>query len=245
VLPSLPSGGPHAGNLAEYHRQYFSLDADSAVAFNKEQRIVIVGQKITPEVRQTARYLCGKGIRVTCVEFGFFETGDGRKLLTHEVVVGQETVRTKVSSGSLPVVTEQQFLDSTDHHGRPVFEKVLEFAHAEDLPLLWGVKGFSVNVDVEGTHVAVCYGYPSSAVFKQSVYTNIGKAGIGRKLDIPEDTILRLRKGAVATGLFRPAGTELKCLVNREFTDGDVDKLVAWIREVVEVVRGTAVVDGG
>ncbi len=176
-------------SLAEYHRQYFALDDDSAVAFNKEQRIVIVGQRITPEIRQTARYLSGLALRVTCVEFTFFETGDGKKLLTHEVVVGKEAVRAKVSSASLPTVTQQQFLDSTDHFGKPVFEKLLAFAHAEGLPLHWGVKGFSMNVDVGGTHVALCYCYPPSAVFKQSVYTNIGKAGIGTKLSIPGEAV--------------------------------------------------------
>jgi len=224
-------------NLAEYHRQYFDLAADSAVAFNKEQRIVIVGQKITPEIRQTARYLCSVGLQVTCVEFTFFETGDGKKLLTHEVVVGKEAVKTKVSSGSLPVVTEQQFLDSLDQFGRPVFEKVLAFARAEGLHMRWGVKGFSMNVEVEGNHVAVCYGYPPAAVYKQSVYTNIGKAGIGTKVDVPEETIHSLRESALTTGLFVPANTELKCLLDRNFTEVEVEKLTGWIRDVVDLVR--------
>lgn len=34
-------------SLAEHHREYFALASDEAVAFNKDQRIVIVGQKIT------------------------------------------------------------------------------------------------------------------------------------------------------------------------------------------------------
>ena len=79
-------------------------------------------------------------------------------------------------------------------------------------------------------------------MYKQSVYTNIGKAGIGTKVDVPEETIHILRESALATGLFRSAGTELKCLVNREYTDGEVEKLIGWIREVVEVVE---VVRGG
>ena len=112
------------------------------------------------------------------------------------------------------------------------------YAHAEGMHLRWGVKGFSMNVEVEGNHVAVCYGYPPAAVYKQSVYTNIGKAGIGTKVDVPEETIHVLREGALATGLFVPANTELKCLVDREFTDVEVDKVIGWIREVVEVVRG-------
>lgn len=38
-------------NLAGYHRNYFELASDEAVSFNKEQRIVLVGQRITGEIR--------------------------------------------------------------------------------------------------------------------------------------------------------------------------------------------------
>jgi len=102
-----------------------------------------------------------------------------------------------------------------------------------------GRKGYPLNVEVEGNHVAVCYGYPPAAVYRQSVYTNIGKAGIGTKVDVPEEKLHTLRESALATGLFVPANTELKCLVDREFMDGEVEELIGWIREVVEVVRQT------
>jgi hypothetical protein len=225
-------------NLTDYHRRHFDLDAETAVAFNKEQRIVIVGQKITPEIRQTARYLCGNGLQVTCVEFTFFETGDGKKLLTHEVVVGKEAMKTKVSSGSLPVVTEQQFLDSLDHFGRPVFEKLLAFAHAEGLHLRWGVKGFSMNVEVEGIRIPVCFGYPPSAYYGQVVVTALaGQGSMTTKANLSEDDVEEVKRVTMATGLFRPGGKDLKCLLDREFTDGEVEKLIGWIREVVGVVR--------
>ena len=37
-----------------------------------------------------------------------------------------------------------------------------------------------------------------------------------------------------------PANTELKCLMDREFTEVEVEveKLIGWVREVVEVMRG-------
>ena len=68
-----------------------------------------------------------------------------------------------------------------------------------------------MNVEVDDNHVAVCYGYPPAAVYKQSVYTNIGKAGIGTKVDVPEQTILSLREGALATRPVRAGehGTEV------------------------------------
>ena len=235
-----------AANLTEHHRRHFELDAETAVAFNKEQRIVIVGQKVTPEIRQTARYLCGKGLQVTCVEFTFFETGDGKKLLTHEVVVGKEAVRAKVSSGSLPVVTEQQFLDSTDRFGRPVFEKLLAIAHAEGLPLHWGTKGFSMNVDVESVRVPVCFGYPPSAFYGQVVVTALaGQGSMTTKANLSDEDLDEVKKMTMATGFFRPGGKDFKCLLDRKFTDDEVEKLLGWIREVVEMVRRSAAMEGG
>lgn len=95
-------------NLAECYRAYFELDPDEAIAFNNDQRIVIVGQNITPERRQTASYLCSKGIRVTCVEFSFFQIPtEGTRLLAQEIVVDKESDKpSSVISGSLPTATD-------------------------------------------------------------------------------------------------------------------------------------------
>ena len=58
-------------NLTEFHRKYFNFDHDDIVSFNEDQRIVIVGQQITPGIKQTVEFLNTKGLRVTCVEFTF------------------------------------------------------------------------------------------------------------------------------------------------------------------------------
>jgi len=225
-------------NVAEYHRRYFELDVDAAVAFNKDQRIVIVGQRITPEVRQTARYLGGKGLQVNCVEFTFFETDGGRKLLSQEVVVGKEASRPgRVSSGSLPVVTEQQFLDSTDEFGKPVFEKLLQFAHDEGLPLHWGVKGFSMNLDIDGTHVPVCYGYPPTAHYGQVVTSAfVGQGGMVHKVNLDEDGLDRLGQATLSTGLFSPGGRDFKCHIDRTLTVEEIDRLIGWLRDLIQIV---------
>ena len=60
------------------HREYFGGEEYEAVAFNKDQHIVVVGQRVTPEIRQTASFLGSKGIHVTCVEFTFFQAEGGR-----------------------------------------------------------------------------------------------------------------------------------------------------------------------
>jgi RecB family endonuclease NucS len=43
-------------SLAEYHRESFKLETNEAVAFNKRQSIVIVGQNVTREIRQTSNF---------------------------------------------------------------------------------------------------------------------------------------------------------------------------------------------
>jgi hypothetical protein len=226
-------------SLAEYHRVYFELSPDEAIAFNKDQRIVIVGQTITPEIRQTASFLRSKGVRVTCVEFSFFQATGGTRLLSQEIVVGQEADKpTTPTSGSLPTVTENGFMATLDDNGRAVFSRILSLAKDKSMPLHWGTKGFSLNVDLDGTHVAIIYGYPVAAVFKQSVYTTMaGQGSMTSKTAVPEDVIKDLRAKAQATGLFTPAGRELKCLINRTFTESEVTGLLSWIEAVAEAIR--------
>jgi hypothetical protein len=226
-------------NLAEHHREYFELGSDEAVAFNKDQRIVIVGQRITPEIRQTATFLRSKALRVTCVEFTFFQAGGGTRLLSQEIVVGTESEKPKqVSSGSLPVVTEDAFLASADENGRAVFARILELAKSRTMPIHWGTKGFSLNVDVDGTHVAVCFVYPPESVYKQTLRTTLrDRGGVEKKSAVPEDEIEALWKQAEATGLFVPAGRDLKCQINRPLREPEIESLVHWCESVEKAVK--------
>ena len=231
--------GDDGVNLAQYHKEYFSLTSDEATVFNRDQRIVIVGQAITPEIRQTATFLREKGIRVTCLEFSFFESNDGQRLLSTEIVVGKEPVTMrKISTASLPVVSEEEFIESLDGFGKPVFSRILEFAKENAHPIHWGTKGFSLNVDMQGTHVAVCFCYPPNAVYRQSLYTALlGPGGLSKKVNAPEDVILNLGKEAEATGLFRPAGREYKCMVDRPFSPAEIDALLTWLKKCINVVE--------
>jgi hypothetical protein len=226
-------------NLAEHHRAYFELGLDEAIAFNKDQRVVIVGQRVTTEIRQTASFLRSKGIKVTCVEFTFFRGEGGIRLLSQEIVVGNEADKpSQVASGSLPTVTEEAFLNSLDDNGKAVFSRILVLAKDKFMPIHWGTKGFSLNVDLDGTHVAVCYGYPIGAVYKQSVYTTMaGQGSMTSKTAVPEDVIKELRRKAQSTGLFSPAGRELKCPINRSFSEAEISGLLSWIEAVAEAIR--------
>lgn len=226
-------------SLAEHHREYFELQSDEAIAFNKDQRIVIVGQRVTPEIRQTSRFLRSKGIRVTCVEFSFFQANNGNRLLSQEIVVGRESEKPKqISSGSLPVVTEEAFLASADENGKAVFARILGLAKNKSMPIHWGTKGFSLNVDVDGTHVAVCFVYPPDSVYKQTVRTTLrDRGGVEKKTAVPEATIQALWKQAEATGLFSKAGRDLKCNITRKLSDQELDSIINWCESVEKEVK--------
>lgn len=226
-------------SLAEHHRAYFELGPDEAVSFNKDQRVVIVGQRVAPEIRQTASFLRFKGIKVTCVEFTFFQAGGGTRLLSQEIVVGKESEKpAQPSSDPLPTVTEGAFLAALDDNGRPVFSRILAAAKEKSMPIHWGTKGFSLNVDLGGAHVTVCYGFPVNAVFKQSVYTAMcGQGGMTKKTAVPDEAIKQLGEKAQATGLFVPARGELKCPINRAFSEHEVSGLLSWIEAVAEAIK--------
>ena len=231
--------GDEGLTLAQYHRDYFSLTPDEAVVFNNDQRIVIVGKKITPEIRQTASFLRKKGVRVTCLEFTFFKADDGMRLLSTAIVVGDErSAVSRVSSGALPRVNESIFMASLDDNGRAVFERLLQFIKANAFPVHWGTKGFSANVNFGGTHVAFCYGYPPESVYKQSIYTAlVGNGGLLGKIEMPASEIEALSKEALNSGLFQPAGQEFKCLINRHFAEKEIDWLVSWFERVANRIK--------
>jgi len=226
-------------NLASYHRNYFELTPDEAVSFNKEQRIVLVGQRITREIRQTASFLRKQGVKTTCLEFSYFQANDGKHLLSYDIVVGKETSRMKhISSGALPIITQDIFMESLDKNGKEVFSQLLKFAEEKAFPIHWGTKGFSMNIDKNRVHIAICYGYPPKSVFKQSVYTAlVGRGGFLSKLDVAEHEIEQLWHEAQSTGLFQSAGRELKALINRKFNKSEIQTLIVWLEKVATTIE--------
>jgi len=221
-------------NLAVYHNNYFELFQDEAISFNKNQRIVIVGQQITNEIRQTAHYLRNKGLQVTCIEFSYFKNGGGRYLLSYDIVVGKEPKKAKkISSSSLPITDHDSFLKSLDENGFEVFRKMLEFAENNSLPIHWGVKGFSMNINKNGVHIAICYGYPPTSVYKQSIYTAFfSQGGLLSKLNISEQDVKPLREEALNSGLFQNAGRELKIMLNRE-----IRFIINWLGKMTRTIN--------
>lgn len=136
------------------------------------------------------------------------------------------------------MVTEDAFLASADNNGKAVFARILELAKSKAMPIHWGTKGFSLNVDVDGTHIAVCFAYPPDSVYRQTLRTTLrDRGGVEKKSAVPEDEIQTLWEQAKATGLFVPAGRDLKCQITRPLTKSEIDSLVKWCESVEKAVK--------
>jgi hypothetical protein len=222
--------------LTDYHRNYFQLQKDEAVAFNKNQKLIIVGQHITKEIKQTSSFLSKRGIEVFCLEFKYFETKSGEQIISSEFVVGKDSyAEKKIISGALPKVNKETFLKSLDQYGKNFFEHLLEFAEKNSLPIHWGSKGFSINVDLNGNHVNILYGYPPHSVYKQSVYTAF--AEILRKVKDAESIVALYKQELNKLGGFESAGAELKCVVTKDLKDAQRENFLEILFSVVEITR--------
>jgi hypothetical protein len=213
--------------LSEAHATEFEVGDGQAVAFNKSQHIVIVGSDVTQEIRQTAAFLRKRGIDVTCVEFGFFKTARGERLMSSDVVVGGDPVGVAAPDvAPMPKTTKDQFLAACDETGRKVFTTVLAHAESKKLPIHWGSRGFSMNIELEGSRVPICYGYPATSVFKQSVYTAF--ADVKRKVKDGADLVQGCRP-ALETAGFITAKNEMKIMVTGSVSTDAVIKILTGL----------------
>lgn len=220
--------------LAKHHRECFDLDPAEAVAFNKDQRVVIVGQQITSGVKQTASFLARKGLRVTCLEFTFFQDDDGNRLLSQEVVVAAGPGKPKPVAKA--AVDEDEFLTSLDRNGKAVFSRVLAWGKERGLSLSWSKAGFSLGVDVGNSRLVACQGYSPESSYKQTLWTTLrDRHGLGRT-GAPERVIKALRAQGNAAGL-REHGKYLRCQLTRPFTEQEIDALVECCESTARALR--------
>ncbi|MEW6607355.1 MAG: hypothetical protein AB1414_07865 [bacterium] len=225
-------------SLAEAHRNYFALGSEEGVSFNKNQRIVIVGETITPEIRETAGFLNDKGLRVTCLEFSFFRTEDDKRLLSSDIVVVDHFRTDKpVTAEARAKITREQFIQSLDAHGVSVFSRILSLADERGLPIHWGSRGFSVNVNPKGVHFKFCYGYPPQSVYGQSFLTRISDKTFFSRVNSGEAVSQELAVKAKETGLLSPAGKEFKFTISRPLSDKEIDSLLSWIRMAADRIE--------
>ena len=212
----------------------FGIDLPEAI--NEHHAMRVVASEIDDSTERIIHYLAETyGVDINAVRFQFFQGRDGRQFLVRTFTVGPEVVEGSHTKRTRHT-TREEFLSALDQNGKAVFEKVLELARSRgpEMPIHWGTIGFSLNVDLDGTHIAVLFGYPPTAAPKQTIYTNL--SAISTKTQVPEDEISRLSSKAEATGLFRAAGRDLRCSIDRVFTGDEIGSILSWCEETAAII---------
>ena len=224
-------------SLDNYHQEFFDTAIDDKVSFNKSTKLVIVAQEISSSIKQTSLYLRKKGFDIYCMEFKYFLNSASERMITSDFVVGEESfIKSDVNpSVQLPKVDEKKFLASLDLNGKMVCEKLFEYAKNNNLLLRWGSKGFSMNLSMENGFVGLCFGYPPSSVFKQSIYS--GFEEINKKVNNPEEIIEYYRAELEKTGSFEPARSNLKWIIRKPENQVEIDNFLAIITKLVERIK--------
>lgn len=221
--------------LADRHGEHFGIR--EPVAFNKDQRIVIVGQPVAPEVRQVASFLSSKGIGVACVEFNLFEErGGGDRLLSMETVAGDETTKPgPVVSAPRPVLTEAGFLENCDEQAKSFFVRLFEGSRRPPMPSIhWTSAGFTMRVDIDGEKVQLgqCRRGPDWVVV------------VVRRKRVERSAVPPTELDALWTEArrwrFIDKGDEprnLVCNADADLTDAEMKTLLDWFSKLAGAVR--------
>jgi hypothetical protein len=221
--------------LEDYHQQFFKNNENDKVSFNKQLILLIVAQYITKEIKQTAIFLRKNGININCLEFKYFQTKTGEKIITSDYVIGDEEYKKQeIKSASLPKINENEFIKSLDKNGQNIFFKLFEFAKSKKLSFIWGSKGFSLNINFNNEKIALLFGYPPNCVFKQSIYT--GFENIIKKVEDSEKIVEIYRNKLEKTGLFTNAGDNIKWLINKDYNEKEIGMFLEVIKEIIDLI---------
>lgn len=226
-------------NLTEYHRDHFSLDSDIAVSFNKDQRLVLVGQLISPGIMKSSDFLNAKGIRVTCVETSYFQSDDGEdRLMTLETVVdGQSKKLSLTSSVSKPAIDATKLIQNCDENSRPVFSRFLDWSEEHGMAINWGSSGCSLNVRLNNTNVGILWLNTTGTPPKHYIYVCLRDKRFVGKSAVPDDTIQKLWETGLSTGLFTETKQYLRHQVTRKLTDEELDDLIKFCQFVAQEIH--------
>ena len=226
-------------NLAEFHRDRYELESDDAVAFNKDQHIVLVGQRITAGIRQTEEFLGSKGVRVTCVEFTYFQTSNGKdRLMSRETVVESDGVKTTPSSSiSKPVINANKLLSFCNDYGKVIFSRFLDWTEEKKLAIVWGSRGCTINVRINETNVGFLWLTTTNTPLKQYIYVGLKDKRFFGKSAVPDETVEALWNEGMATGLFTETNQYLKHQITRNLTENEQNTLIQYCETVAETIE--------
>ena len=228
--------------LEEYHSEYFgNNEIDQNISWNKSIKFVIIAQKITPEIKQTALFLRKKGFDIYCIEFKYFLNETKAKIISSNFVVSEENYikgQTKTAY-STSRTDKNTFLKNLDKNGKNVFSKIFKFSEEEHFLIRWGTKGFSFNISFNNDFIGLFFGYPTNCPYKQSIIT--GFKSIERKVKDSGEILNYYKREIKKLGVFNInvgyfGNQELKWVIDEGDNKIKVEKFIKIIKNVADKI---------
>ena len=138
------------GSLAEAHQEVFPDQIEEGTSvisndeWNKSQIIVLVGQTIAPDIMAVSRYLRDHDIDVRVLQLVYFESSSGERLVSTQIVVGDEPLPSEASSTATPGLTLQELMDKAPET-QPIFAQLQQ--KFTDIGLLPRLAKASISFD--------------------------------------------------------------------------------------------------
>lgn len=126
-----------------------------------------------------------------------------------------------------------------DSEGLRVFKPILKLSDLHGFPIHWGTRGFSLNVDLGGKHVALCYGYGSKAYGGQRVWTSF--TDVINKVQGGAEIIQVLRKQIRQIGVFTETQKEMKYDFKRKMTDAEITDLMDLLVDLANRIKSNGI----
>lgn len=119
-----------------------------------------------------------------------------------------------------------------------MFQKLFDFADKNGLLLKWGSKGFSLNIEIEGSMIPLLFGYPPNSVFKQSLYT--GNELIIKKIENGEEIVNMYVEKLDKLGYFTKVKSKYKVLkwtIDRSYSEKQIDLFLNVLDVIIPEIK--------
>lgn len=207
----------------------------------KNLRLLFVADSVPIELERIVEFLNEQmpKIEVLAVEVKRFQNQSSEIFVPR--FIGQHAKPRLRGAGSQRVISEAEFLDLCDAHGKAVFSRIVDLAHEESLSFSWGSSRVSLGVEVEHQRIMFCLcstpGGRDGQIFRTGLFS---QGGPMQKTADGDGVIRRLVEQASGTGLFDGvvgSHGDLKCSIDRAFTERQLDALVDWCRTAATEIR--------
>jgi len=166
-------------------------------------------------------FLNKKNLEVYCIDFKYFKTNKGERIITSNFIVKKDK-NEGATTKAKPKINKKIFIEHVDEYVRDFFNKLFAFASENKMLLHWGSAGFLLNVDLSGNHVNILYGYCSLS----AVGLYISGVEIRRKINNAENLIDQYFEKLQSTNLFKPASNEIKWVINKPINNQQVENIL-------------------